>query len=77
MAASPPSSPCRPGHRFHSAYRMQLDGPLEKAVAAAVEEEPVHLVGLQVPAGTKGVPGHVLGLIRACRGGVLVYRDTM
>eukprot|EP00198_Chlamydomonas_reinhardtii_P001742 XP_001691078.1 predicted protein [Chlamydomonas reinhardtii] len=64
-------------HRFHSAYRMQLDGPLEKAVAAAVEEEPVHLVGLQVPAGTKGVPGHVLGLIRACRGGVLVYRDTM
>ncbi|KAG2452561.1 hypothetical protein HYH02_002798 [Chlamydomonas schloesseri] len=63
-------------HHFHTAYRMQLDGPLEKAVAAAVEDEPVHLVGLQVPAGTKAIPGHVLGLIRACRGGVLVYRDT-
>lgn len=64
------------GHRFHTPGKLQLDGPVDKALIAASEEEAVHLVGLQVPLGTKGVPGHVLGLIRACRGAVLVYRDT-
>ncbi|KAG2494492.1 hypothetical protein HYH03_007261 [Edaphochlamys debaryana] len=63
-------------HRFHSSYRMQLDGPLEKALSSAIDGETVHLVGLQVAAGTKGIPGHVLGLIRSCKGGVLVFRDT-
>ncbi|GIL97914.1 hypothetical protein Vretimale_3488 [Volvox reticuliferus] len=63
-------------HRFHTPTKIQLDGPVDKALTAAAEDEAVHLVGLQIPLGTKGVPGHVLGLIRSCRGGVLVFRDT-
>ena len=54
-----------------------MDGQQDKAIVGAVEEEACHLVGLAVPHGTKGVPGHVLGLIRSCRGGVLVWRDTV
>ncbi len=64
------------GHRFHSASRLQLDGPVDRAFVSAVEDEHSHVVGVQVPLGTKGVPAHVLGLIRSCRGGVLVYRDA-
>lgn len=63
-------------HRFHSASRLQLDGPVDRAFVSAVEDEHSHVVGVQVPLGTKGVPAHVLGLIRSCRGGVLVYRDA-
>ncbi|EFJ50592.1 hypothetical protein VOLCADRAFT_116765 [Volvox carteri f. nagariensis] len=63
-------------HRFHTPTKLQLDGPVDKALIAAAEDEAVHLVGLQVPLGTKGVPGHVLGLIRSCRAGVMVFRDT-
>jgi hypothetical protein len=51
--------------------------PQDKAMAGAVEEEMCHLVGITVPHGTKGVPGHVLGLIRSCKGGVLVWRDLV
>ncbi|GLI58956.1 hypothetical protein VaNZ11_000674 [Volvox africanus] len=63
-------------HRFHTPTKLQLDGPVDKALTAAAEDEAVHLVGMQVPLGTKGVPGHVLGLIRSCKGGVLVFRDA-
>ncbi|GIL47589.1 hypothetical protein Vafri_4374 [Volvox africanus] len=63
-------------HRFHAPTKLQLDGPVDKALTAAAEDEVVHLVGMQVPLGTKGVPGHVLGLIRSCKGGVLVFRDA-
>ncbi|GFR46433.1 hypothetical protein Agub_g8007 [Astrephomene gubernaculifera] len=64
-------------HRFHSASRLQLDGSLDRALSAAADEEGIHLVGMQLPLGSKGVPGHVLGLIRSCKGAVLVYRDPL
>lgn len=62
------------GYRLHRAEKLQLDGALDRAVASVVEESCVHLVGVQAPVGTKGVGSHVLGLIRACRSAVLVYR---
>ncbi len=49
---------------------------MDKALTSAAEDEAVHLAALQVPLGTKGMPGHVLGLIRSCKGAVLVFRDT-
>lgn len=55
---------------------MPLDGQLDRAILTAVETEGVHVVGLQLPAGTKGVPGNVLGLLRSCKGAVLLYKDT-
>uniref|UniRef100_A0A7S2VUP2 Uncharacterized protein n=1 Tax=Chlamydomonas chlamydogama TaxID=225041 RepID=A0A7S2VUP2_9CHLO len=55
--------------------RLQLYGELDRELLPVVEDDNLHMVAVQVPNNTKGVPAPVLNLIRSCRGAVLVYRD--
>lgn len=60
---------------MYQTVKMQVDGQLERVVNTVVEAEGVHLVGIQVPLGHKGVPSHLLQLVRSCRAAVLLHRD--
>lgn len=62
--------------RFHSVARVALSGALERVVLAAVEEQGSSLLGIQLPAGTRGVPNALLPLLRSSKAATLLYRDT-
>jgi len=53
-----------------------LDGNVDEALVSASEEYGIGLMGVQLPPGSRGVPPHLVPLLRSCRGGVLVFQEA-
>ena len=56
--------------------KMQLDGPLDKALQACIEDTGPHVVALQLRSGeSKALPPEIVNLLRCSKAAVLLYRD--
>jgi hypothetical protein len=49
---------------------------MESVLCEQVEEHGVSMLALQLPAGTKTIPQHLLTLMRSCKGGTLLYQEA-
>ena len=57
-------------------YRsVRLDGEWWRVLVDTVEEQGANVLAVQLPPGTKGLPPHLISLLRSCTAAVLVYKE--
>ena len=54
-----------------------MPGEFDKVLQGLVDTESIHLLGLAIPPGSKGVPSNMLQLIRSAKSAVLLHRDRL
>ncbi|GAX80160.1 hypothetical protein CEUSTIGMA_g7598.t1 [Chlamydomonas eustigma] len=65
------------GHRTPSYRSIRVEGAFDTSLVAAVEEHGIGLMVIQRVPGSKGLLPSQIGLIRSCKGAVLVYQDPV
>jgi hypothetical protein len=62
------------GHHLPPA-KLQLDGPLDKALQAYIEDTGPHIVALQLKSGeNKALSSEIVNLLRCSKAAVLLFR---
>jgi len=59
----------RSGHHI-SLFKAQLDGPMDKALQAFIEDRGPHMVALQLKSGDRTLSPEVLNLLRCSKAAV-------